>query len=202
MNALWVLSRATGMVSLALLTVVMVLGIVVQRQRRMGTLPRFVVVGLHRNAALLAVALLVVHVATVVYDPYVSIRWVDAVVPFLGSYRPFWLGLGALAVDLVVALVATSLLRHRMPARAWRAVHWTAYACWPVALAHGIGTGTDLRATPGLLLAGACTAAVAAAAGWRWLAPRPAAAPLRASALIRELRSAPSTRLRAGSSGR
>ena len=101
-----------------------------------------------------------------------------------------------------VALVATSLLRHRMPARAWRAVHWTAYACWPVALAHGIGTGTDLRATPGLLLAGACTAAVAAAAGWRWLAPRPAAAPLRASALIRELRSAPSTRLRAGSSGR
>ena len=85
MNALWVLSRATGMVSLALLTVVMVLGIVVQRQRRMGTLPRFVVVGLHRNAALLAVALLVVHVATVVYDPYVSIRWVDAVVPFLGE---------------------------------------------------------------------------------------------------------------------
>src|SRR6476659_1375527 len=115
MNPLWVLSRATGLVSLVLLTLVMVIGILVQRQRRVGTLPRFVVVGLHRNASLLGVAFVAVHVASVVYDPYVSIRWVDALVPFAGSYRPFWLGLGAVTLDLMLALVLTSLLRHRVP---------------------------------------------------------------------------------------
>jgi methionine sulfoxide reductase heme-binding subunit len=188
-NALWVLSRATGMVALVLLTVVMVIGILVQRQRRVGTLPRFVVLGLHRNAALLGVAFIAVHVATVVYDPYVSIRWVDAVVPFIGSYRPLWLGLGAVTLDLVLALVVTSLLRHRIPPRAWRAVHWAAYACWPVALAHGVGTGSDLTGGFGLAVAGACTAAVSVAALWRLSAPTQGDPHLRAGRLLAELRS-------------
>lgn len=189
MNALWVLSRATGMVALVLLTVVMVIGILVQRQRRVGTLPRFVVLGLHRNAALLGVAFIAVHIATVVYDPYVSIRWVDAVVPFIGSYRPLWLGLGAVTLDLVLALVVTSLLRHRIPPRAWRAVHWAAYACWPVALAHGVGTGSDLTGGFGLAVAGACTAAVGVAALWRLSAPTQGDPHLRAGRLLAELRS-------------
>jgi|KBSMisStaDraftv2_1062788.scaffolds.fasta_scaffold422796_2 sulfoxide reductase heme-binding subunit YedZ len=188
MNPLWVLSRATGLVSLVLLTLVMVIGILVQRQRRVGTLPRFVVVGLHRNASLLGVAFVAVHVASVVYDPYVSIRWVDALVPFAGSYRPFWLGLGAVTLDLMLALVLTSLLRHRVPRRAWRAVHWAAYACWPVALAHGVGTGSDMTGRLGLGVAAACTATVAVAALWRIAAPTPTAPQQRAARLMAELR--------------
>ena len=126
MNVLWVLSRATGLVSLALLTAVVVLGVLVRRRSTAGTGQRFVLVGLHRNASLLAVLLLVVHVATVVLDSYVSVRWYDALVPFLGGYHPFWLGLGTLSVDLVGLLVVTSLLRHRLPPRLWRAVHLSA----------------------------------------------------------------------------
>ena len=102
------------------------------------------------------------HVATVVYDPYVSIRWVDAVVPFLGSYRPFWLGLGGSRGRPDGRSGATSLLRHRIRRRAWRAVHWAAYACWPVALAHGVGTGSDLTAALGLGVAGRAPATAAA----------------------------------------
>ncbi|HSR22377.1 MAG TPA: ferric reductase-like transmembrane domain-containing protein, partial [Candidatus Eisenbacteria bacterium] len=145
MTALWYLSRATGVVSLVLLTLVVLLGVTVNRQGRLPGLPRFAVAGLHRNAALLAVSLLVVHVGTAVYDPYVTIRWVDALVPFVSSYRPFWLGLGAFAVDLLLAVILTSLLRLSIPRRAWRATHWLAYAAWPVALVHGLGTGPDLR---------------------------------------------------------
>jgi sulfoxide reductase heme-binding subunit YedZ len=199
MNPLWVLSRATGLVSLVLLTLVMVIGILVQRQRRVGTLPRFVVVGLHRNASLLGVAFVAVHVASVVYDPYVSIRWVDALVPFAGSYRPFWLGLGAVTLDLMLALVLTSLLRHRVPRRAWRAVHWAAYACWPVALAHGVGTGSDMTGRLGLGVAAACTATVAVAALWRIAAPTPTAPQQRAARLMAELRAtSPSGRTKVG----
>ena len=67
----------------------------------------------------------------------------------------------------MIALIVTSLLRRHIGRRAWRAVHWLAYLCWPAALAHSIGTGPGMRSGRLLDLAIACVAAVAAAAGWR-----------------------------------
>jgi methionine sulfoxide reductase heme-binding subunit len=166
-DALWYLGRGTGVVALVLLTVVVVLGITSRSGRPAFGLPRFAVAAVHRNAALLAVTLLGVHVTTLLFDPYAQLRLVDLVLPFGGAYRPFWLGLGTLALDLVVALVVTSLARHRLGVRAWRAVHWLAYACWPVALVHGLGTGTD-GSRPWLwAVAAGCVALVLAAVAWR-----------------------------------
>lgn len=166
-SPLWYLSRGTGIVTLVLLTASVVLGITqVRRWAPVGS-PRFVVVSLHRAVSLLVVALLAVHVLTAVLDSFAPIRLVDAVLPFAGRYRPIWLGLGAVALDLIVALTVTSLLRQRLGLRAWRAVHWAAYACWPVALVHGLGTGSDTRTTWMLAIALACTLAVAGAIAWR-----------------------------------
>ena len=144
-TALWYLSRGTGVVSLVLLTVVVILGVLTRGGVRLASLPRFVTAGLHRSAALLSVVFLGVHIGTAVADPYAPIRLVDAVVPFTSAYRPLWLGLGALALDLLLAVVVTSLLRARIGARVWRAVHWVAYAAWPVAVVHALGTGSDVR---------------------------------------------------------
>ncbi len=55
-TALWYASRATGVICLVLLTAVMVLGILVNRQGRLPGLPRFAVTSLHRNLSLLSVA--------------------------------------------------------------------------------------------------------------------------------------------------
>jgi sulfoxide reductase heme-binding subunit YedZ len=160
---LWYLNRATGLVSLVLMTLTIVLGVLVQRQRRLPGLPRFGVVGLHRNVALLSAVLLVVHVLTAVADSYVDIGLLTAVVPFVSGYRPFWVGLGTVAVDLVAVLLVTSLLRGRIPARLWRGVHWTSYALWPLAFAHGLGAGTDVGSGWALTLSGVCAVAVAVA---------------------------------------
>jgi methionine sulfoxide reductase heme-binding subunit len=165
-SPLWFLSRGSGVVVVVLLTVVVVLGVVTRR----GTGARgftFVASALHRNASLLAVALLVVHIVTAVLDPYVTIRWVDAFVPFTGLYRPLWLGFGALALDLLIALVITSLLRLRLGVSWWRRIHWAAYLAWPVALLHGAGTGTDTTSTWDLALTSCCVAAVVAAVLFR-----------------------------------
>ena len=146
-SPLWYLSRGTGAVTLVLLTATVVLGIAgTLRWRPAAGLPRFLVDGLHRNLSLLVVVLLAAHVLTAVLDPFAHLRAIDAVVPLASAYRPLWLGLGALALDLLIALVVTSLVRARLGLRAWRAVHWVAYACWPVALLHGLGTGTDASA--------------------------------------------------------
>jgi DMSO/TMAO reductase YedYZ heme-binding membrane subunit len=166
-KALWYLTRGTGAVALLLLTAGLVLGIAGStRWRRPGT-PRFVVAALHRNVTLLAVAFVVAHVLTTLADGFAPIRLRDAVVPFASAYRPVWLGLGAVAFDLLLALIATSLLRARIGARTWRAVHWLAYVSWPVALVHALGTGSDARTGWLAALAVASTAAVVLAVLWR-----------------------------------
>jgi hypothetical protein len=104
-----------------------------------------------------------VHVITSVLDAFAPIRLIDAVIPFVSSYRPLWLGLGALAFDVMIALVLTSLLRRRLGYGAWRLVHWLAYASWPVALLHGLGTGSDTNVWWMLVLTAGCAAAVLAA---------------------------------------
>jgi ferric reductase like protein len=134
---------------------------------RTARLPRFAVSGLHRNVTLLAVVFVAVHVVTTVLDGYTPIGLLDAFVPFVSSYRPVWLGLGAVAFDLLLALIVTSLLRNRLGLRVWRAVHWLAYASWPVALLHALGTGSDARSPWLVALAIGCSIAVVAAVFWR-----------------------------------
>jgi methionine sulfoxide reductase heme-binding subunit len=154
----WYLMRGSGVASLLLLTAVSALGIATVSRWRPGRIPRFVTLALHRNISLLAVAFLAVHVLTALVDPQATVSLVAAIVPLPSDRYAIWLGLAALSLDLVIALVVTSLLRARIPLRAWRAVHWLAYLAWPVALLHGAGMGTDsgagwMRAVDALCIA-------------------------------------------------
>jgi sulfoxide reductase heme-binding subunit YedZ len=164
---LWYATRATGLVTLLLLTASMLLGISTAGRLASEHWPRFLTVSLHRNITLLVLVFLALHVGTTVVDTYTSIPATSAVIPFVSSYKEPWLGLGAVAVDLLIAIMVTSLLRRRLGLRAWRGLHWLAYACWPVALIHGLGTGTDQRTLWIFAATLGCVAAVAAAATWR-----------------------------------
>ncbi len=113
----WYLTRASGTVALILLTASVVIGIAAIGRLRAPGVPRFVVDGLHRTASLLAVAFLVVHIVTAVLDSFAPISLLDAVIPFVGPYRPLWLGLGAVAFDLLLAVAITSLVRDRHGSR-------------------------------------------------------------------------------------
>jgi len=166
-TAFWYASRATGVVSLVLLTAVLVLGILVNRQGRLPGLPRFAVTDIHRNLSLLSVAFIAIHVLTAVLDTYVHIPLLSAVIPFASGYERLWLGLGAVSLDIMLAMIVTSLLRGRMNRLLWRAIHLLAYASWPVAFAHSIGSSTDLQRGWMLGLAVGCAMVVAAAVIWR-----------------------------------
>jgi len=166
-TVLWYASRATGVVSLLLLSAVMLLGLLVTRQGRLPGLPRFAVSGLHRNLSLLAVAFVAVHVLSAIADSYVKIPVAAAVVPLASSYERLWLGLGAVSLDLMLAAAVTSLLRRHLSRRAWRAVHLTAYLSWRVAWFHSVFASGDLRHGLLFLMAIACAVAVFGAAAWR-----------------------------------
>jgi sulfoxide reductase heme-binding subunit YedZ len=172
-SAYWYLTRSTGAVAMVLLTLTVAVGVLDVQRYATARLPRFVIDGLHRNVALLTMVFLVLHIVTSVLDSFAPIALLDAFVPFVGSYRPFWLGLGAVSFDLLVAVTITSLVRRRVGHRTWRAVHWLSYASWPVALLHGFGTGSDVKGTWLMVLSLLCLAVVVlaviarAAAGWR-----------------------------------
>jgi methionine sulfoxide reductase heme-binding subunit len=130
-------------VALVLLSLVVALGIATRSGRPLPGLPRFAVTAVHRSASLLAVVFVAVHVLTLLFDPYAQLDLISLLVPFTAGAQPFWYGLGAVALDLILALVATSLLRGRLGPRVWRGIHWSAYAAWPIALAHGLGSGSE-----------------------------------------------------------
>lgn len=159
----WYFTRGTGIVALLLLTAIMVLGILGPLRVSSPRWPRFAVETLHRDLSLLAILVIIAHVLTTVLDGYAPISVINAIVPFDSTYRTLWLGLGTVAFDLMLALVITSLLRRRIGHGTWRFIHWLAYASWPIAVLHGIGTGSDAAAWWSVALTAICVLAVAGA---------------------------------------
>jgi sulfoxide reductase heme-binding subunit YedZ len=163
---LWYTTRATGIVALILLTATMLLGILTAGRAPSG-LPAFARADIHRRIAVLTVVFLAIHVFTSIVDSYVHINPLAVVVPFAANYHPFWLALGTVGVDSLVAVAVSSALRRHISARAWRWWHWVAYLSWPVAVSHALGMGTD-TALPWMLgLVALCIAMVVAATTWR-----------------------------------
>jgi len=165
---LWWIDRSSGLVSLLLLTVVMVMGALSTGRPGVVLGWRAGVQSLHRQLPLTASVLLAVHIGTAVADSFVPLTPLDVVLPFRAGYRPFWVGLGTVAVDVLATVLLTSLLRARMGQTSWRWAHRLAYALWPLAVAHGLGTGTDAHAQLVQLFAVGCIAMVALSVGWRF----------------------------------
>ncbi len=169
---LWYATRSTGIVALVLLTLTMVLGIATTTRIRARRWPGFAQQELHRRISILAVVFLGVHVLTSVLDTYVHIGWLALVVPFSSPYSRFWVGLGTIALDLMMAVFLSSLMRPHLRPGTWRGIHWLAYGSWPIALIHTFGMGTDARQHWALALGASCVVSVGAAVLWRLLDQR------------------------------
>ncbi len=162
-SILWYTTRGAGAVTLILLSCVVILGVLSTLRVQSPRWPRFLTTGLHRNLALMTLVFLGMHVVTSVVDPFTNLGWAAAIIPFSSSYRTFWLGLGVISFELLLAIVATSLVRGYLGHRAWRAIHWLTYAAWPVGVLHGLGTGTDTWSAWMLAITAGCVAGVGAA---------------------------------------
>jgi uncharacterized membrane protein YfcA len=166
-TTLWYITRASGIVALALLTITMVLGITTTSRARARTWPGFAQQELHRRISMLSMVFLAIHVLTSILDTFVHIGWLAIIVPFASAYGRFWVATGTVALDLMVAVLASSLLRSRMKPGTWRGIHWLTYACWPIALAHTFGLGTDARERWVLAFGAVCVLSVGVALLWR-----------------------------------
>lgn len=143
-SPLWFITRSSGITAFVLLTLTTALGVAAtQRALASRAWPRFATQHLHRNVSLLAMVVLLVHIVTTLADSYVDVGWLSIVIPFWSHYKTLQVALGTIAFDLLLLTVVTSLLRLRISARLWRAIHFSSYAAWPLALLHFLNTGTD-----------------------------------------------------------
>jgi predicted ferric reductase len=163
---LWYLSRATGVVALVLLTATTSLGVLVAGRAKSRS-PAFARADAHRYISAVTVAFVAVHVLTALLDSYVNIGWSAVVLPLTSSYDRAGIAIGTVGVDVLLAVGISSALRTRLPARAWRAVHWAAYLCWPTAVAHALAMGPDTRFAWARCLVAACALVILGGGAWR-----------------------------------
>lgn len=172
----WYTARAAGVVAYALLTSGVLLGVLLAGRVKVPWWPQFAVTDVHRFVALLTGGFLLLHVGSLMLDKYVPTSVAAVLVPGFSSYRPFWVALGTVALELLAAVGISNLVRKQIGHARWRRVHYLTFLVWAAAAAHGIGAGTDTGAEWLHLLYVASVGSVTAAAAWRLGSRRTAAA--------------------------
>lgn len=166
----WYAARASGLVAWALVLAAIVWGVLLAT-RVLGRRPTPAwLLSLHRYLGALAVVFVGVHVGAILLDTYTSFGVVDVLVPFAAAWHPVAVAWGIVGMYLLVAIEVTSLLRAKLSANLWRAVHLMSYLLFALSTVHMLAAGTDTRSiltTTAAVLIG--TAAVfGSAVTWLW----------------------------------
>jgi predicted ferric reductase len=155
----WYLARSAGIVAYLLLSASVVLGLSMSA-RAPFRWPRFAVEDVHRFLTIVTAVFIGIHALSLLLDRVVPISLGQELVPFADRYRPFAVGLGIVAAELMAAVGVTNALRKQIPHHLWRRAHYATLGVWVAATAHGLLAGTD-RADPWFLaLVGAAVASV------------------------------------------
>lgn len=139
----WYLSRAAGFTAYLLLAASVALGLGVQTRALDRVARRFASFDLHRFTALLAIAFTLLHVYVLLGDRYYEWSIAALSLPFRSPYRPLAVTTGVLALYGTGVVAASFALRRHIGFRGWRALHYSTFAIYAAATAHGLLAGTD-----------------------------------------------------------
>ena len=145
-NVTWDIARAGGWTAYILLTLAVVVGLLLSTQvQSLSHWPRLINSELHNFLTLLSTIFLGVHVLAVWIDPYTRFGWRDILIPFVSTYRPFWMAMGIVALYGGIAIGISTLLRPYIGYTWWRRLHVLTLGIYIIATIHGIGTGSDTQ---------------------------------------------------------
>ncbi len=140
--AVWYFARSAGIVAYLLLSSSVLLGVLMAGKAKLAW-PRFAVEEVHRFLAILTGVFVVLHGASLLLDSVVPTNVFQELVPFTSAYRPWAVGLGVCAAELLAAVGISNALRPRLAHRTWRRLHYLTLPAWALASVHGILAGTD-----------------------------------------------------------
>jgi predicted ferric reductase len=139
----WYIARSTGIVAWALIAAAVIWGLLLSTRLLEGHPAPKWLLDLHRFLGALAVGFTGLHLLGLFADSYTSFGPTDLLVPFASAWKPLPVALGVVAMYLLVAVEASSLMMRRIPRRWWRWIHLTSFGSYWLATIHGIAAGTD-----------------------------------------------------------
>jgi predicted ferric reductase len=142
-HTFWYVARAAGLAAYLVLFVNVCLGLAVHTRTLDRLLARWQSFDLHQFTAFLALVLLGLHLAGLLLDRFIGFTLPQLFIPFTSPYRPLQTALGIVALYMLVAITASFSVRRSIGVRAWRALHFTTYGAYFLALFHGLLAGTD-----------------------------------------------------------
>lgn len=197
-HAFWYMTRSAGFVAYLLLFTSVVLGLTMTTGFVQRLVPRYRVYDLHRFLSLLTLSVTVFHVLIVLPDGFIGFSLRELLVPFASPYEPFFMGLGVFSLYFMAIVIGAFYLRPLVSYSVWRALHYTTFAVFVLAVVHGAGAGTDTGATWATWLYAATGLVVFNLVVWRifWGRSRGVSKPVETLATQRSAGIAPSAGMR------
>lgn len=142
----WYVTRASAVLAWVVMTAAVLWGIVLSTRVFRGADNPAWLQDLHRFLGGTALVLTLIHMASLVLDPWLAMPIDELLVPLIAEYRPLPVALGILAFYVLAAVQLSSLLMNRLPRRVWKAVHYLSYVAVLAVAVHGAYAGTDAGA--------------------------------------------------------
>jgi hypothetical protein len=139
----WFVSRSSGMIAWALLTLSVCWGLFISTKAVAKASSPAWLLDLHRFLGGLGVVFTGIHLVGLWADSYVEFGWAELFVPMASSWKPGAVAFGVVALYVMVAVEVTSLLMRHLPRRLWKAIHLTSLPLFVIATYHAIAAGTD-----------------------------------------------------------
>lgn len=141
----WFATRGAGLMTWAVAAGSVVLGLLMS-SKLMGKQPGFPwLLDLHRFFSTLTSVFLALHLVTLWADSFVEFGPVELFVPFTSEWRPVAVAWGVLSLYLMAAVELSSLVRDRIPDRAWHRIHLLSYLSLVFGTVHAWQAGSDVR---------------------------------------------------------
>jgi len=139
----WVASRITAMLAYGALAASTIYGLGMTTRLLDRISRRLVNDTLHESLSFWGLLLGASHALLLLLDTYIGFSWDSILIPFVAPWRPLAVGLGSIALYLLILLVVTSKARRFIGLRLWRVIHLLAFVAFGLITAHGFLAGTE-----------------------------------------------------------
>jgi cytochrome b561 len=138
----WYFTRSSGTVAYLLMAGSTVWGLLLSTKIAKG-IPAALSLAMHNTFSWLAVVLAGLHALALLFDSYYTYTLAHITIPFVGPYRPEWVGLGVIGLYLMFITSISFNFRQQIGQRRWRKLHYLTFVAFVLATVHGMMAGTD-----------------------------------------------------------
>jgi predicted ferric reductase len=139
----WYFTRSAGTVAYLLLASSTIWGLLLSTKLLKDHIPAALSLAMHNILSWLAVVLTSLHALALLWDSYYSYSLADLTVPFIGPYKPGWVGLGIIGFYLMFLTTLSFNFRKQIGQKRWRQLHYLTFGVYLLATVHGVTAGTD-----------------------------------------------------------